>query len=164
MKRTYAAAPGSRLSDDDAQIVGEVITRIEKARGGCTPQDLVEHARHNKDSRVHALIFDVSDKQAADEYRLSRARWLVRSIVVRIEVEHRDPVVMRPFVSVPTSDGTGQIYVGIARAMRDPDYRASVLENAKSDLESFRRKYNSFRELAEMNELLEAVETALRRR
>lgn len=131
-----------------AQEIGERIEHIRIAAGGTiTPHDVVEEARHEA-SPLHP-VFEWDNQKAADHYRVDQARQLVSDVMVvyaeEVEGASRDP--MRAFASV-SQDGNATAYTGTLDAMRSPAMRASVLAQAKKELEGWRRRYRHYQELA----------------
>src|SRR5690606_1315589 len=65
----------------DAQTAGKELERIREANDGrLRPEDVVVSAQ-KQDSPLHA-IFTWDDSKAANEYRLSQARRLIRLVVI----------------------------------------------------------------------------------
>lgn len=156
----YRWREGSRWRGK-AQEIGERIEHIRIAAGGTiTPHDVVEEARHEA-SPLHP-VFEWDDVKAANEYRVTQARELVADVMVvyaeEVEGAPRDPV--RAFASV-AHNGNATAYTGTLDAMRSPEMRASVLAQAKKELEGWRRRYRHYQELAQavqrVDEALESV-------
>lgn len=155
--KNYAAVPGSRITDSEAKIVGPELERIEKATGCLKPESVVELAAPD-DAPLHPF-FEWRDTVAAKKFREDQARNLIRSVVVQIEDSETTPV--RAFVSVTSApeerNFEGSAYISTARALKNTDYRAQVLEDALNELNSFRTRYQHLRELADVFRAIEAV-------
>lgn len=135
----YQWKPGAHQRAD-AQCVGERLEQIrERHDGKLRPEDVVADARH-EDSPTHAL-FEWNDRRAAEAYRLDQARYVIRSVVVVME-ERTSP--MRAFVPVVHDGDDERAYTSIQVAIREPALREQVLEAARRDLESWRRRYSEF--------------------
>lgn len=158
-KSVYAFKPGF-FKAVPAQVAGEEIERIRRDRGDFfQPDDLVEEGRPD-DAPLHPA-FEWDDAKAAEEHRKQQARQLVAHITVVDENKPPDQQ-MRAYVSVPTS--VGPRYTTVEHAFAVPELRACVLSQALADLETFRRRYETFVELAESLAAVEKVSAKLRRR
>src|SRR5262245_27290044 len=80
--KTTFFTPGSRLPDDQAEVVEEALAEISDERGFLTPRAVVEAARPEGSTLHPYFLWD--DQAAAEEYRLAQARHLVRSVTVRV--------------------------------------------------------------------------------
>lgn len=142
----------ARLSGKDAAAIGKELKRIERSAGELTPEAVLNAAKA-KDSPLHEhFIWDNS--AAAHQYRLVQAAWLIRAVKVRVVVNER-PEEVRAFVHVVKEPDAAGSYVNINSALKRPDWRAQLLEQAVRDLEAFRRKYAV---LTELKEVLSAIE------
>lgn len=157
-KRKYAASPNGVLGDEQAPIVGAELDRIERERGCLKPTEVVDEARPKK-SPLHRY-FTWDDTEAAELHRQNEARALIRSVVI-ITVDDRATPPARAFVHVTSSAKettfTGPAYVSTVRAMSDADYKTQVLNDALSELNSFRTRYQHLRELAEVIAAIERI-------
>jgi len=65
------------------RIDGKLAAEIEAARAekGAQPQDLLEWAREHPDSEIHAK-FTWDDSEAAEKWRLTEARTIIRSYTI----------------------------------------------------------------------------------
>ncbi len=128
----------------DAQTIGEALDDIRKATGGINPED-VEKAARVQSHPLHPH-FEWDNKKAAYAHRLSQARSLITSIS-SVEAEG-DKEVSRPaYVSI--SDKGGRSYRHITEVMTNSRLQALALEQAKRDLEAFRKRYQQFASLFE---------------
>jgi hypothetical protein len=157
-----------RLSSKEAEKVGTELDRIAK-REALTPEAVVNAAR-KKSSPLHTYI-TWDDSEAAAQYRLVQAAWLIRTVKVKVITPAGETT--RAFVRVVVQDAaeddegeptqSGQ-YVPIQVALDTPDYREQMLADAKSELAAFRRKYAVLNELAgvlgEISKLLSPAEKA----
>lgn len=142
-----------------AQTAGKELEKIEARNGEITPIAVVEAARP-EDSVLHKC-FEWNDEKAAEQYRLSQARNLIRCIVVKPESNSKTKKPIRMFVNQnPTDDG--QIrqgsYINYRSAFENPDSRAVVLANAKHELQVFRSKYA---QLSELSKVFSAIDETL---
>lgn len=77
----YKARWGFRLSDADAQFLGEEVEKLKER----TPEALLKSAKR-KSSRIHHL-FDWDEQSAAHKYRLWQARYYFSSYTIVTEEE-----------------------------------------------------------------------------
>jgi len=96
----FTFKPGARVKGGvDAQTIGEALSDIEREEGAITPEAVVDSARP-EDSPLHPC-FTWDDRVAAEEFRKSEARNLVR--VVRVEAPEAAPSIPA-FVNVQQTD------------------------------------------------------------
>ena len=94
-RETYSGH--THLSQEDAEILGPYIEKMaKKNKSLLTPYDLVNDAR-NPDSPLHGH-FEWNDAVAAEKFRVTQARKILRSIVIEVEDMNDAPV--RAFFSI----------------------------------------------------------------
>lgn len=138
-----------RCSVKPAVVTAE-LDAIRARRGMLTPRIVVEEARNPK-SPIHEC-FEWDNDHAAELWRLSQAGYLIRSLViVKDDAGNKLPTPPRWLVLRPAAskEETTQ-YVTLTEAMRHKDSRERLLADALAELESFKRKYDSLLELAEV--------------
>lgn len=135
---------GEGLPSADAQMVGDALTKIHKKHGHLKPQIVIAEAK-SKRSQLHEF-FEWDDAVAADAHRREQARYMMRHIVV---LEPGDEIgdSMRAFVHI-TDEDDKDVYIDIKVAMGDEALRKQVLERAWKELQSWRRRYKQYEELA----------------
>jgi hypothetical protein len=140
-----------------AQVVGEVVNRLEGIHGGVTASMLVEEARP-EDAPLHPA-FEWDDAVAAEEHRRNQARYLMRMLVIK-EVEDgpdvQPPAPIRAFVSVTTPQGDRQ-YMSVVTAMSDAELRNQIIEKAWRELLSWRERYQNYEEFANVFRAIDEV-------
>lgn len=131
-----------------AQVAGEVCEELEQ-RNGLTPHNLVEVSRPN-DAPTHDL-FEWDDTVAAEKYREVQARQVIR-LIVKVPEKSQSDEPTRAFVSITTHETKRPecCYRSIDRVLRDASSREAMLDNARRELMAFQRKYNQFKELADV--------------
>ncbi len=159
-KETFIPKIGSRVSKADALIIGREITALERRHGEITPEALLDSAR----GRGHPLhrFFEWDDTAAAEAYRISQARKLIRSIEIVIEHDDKPPMHVRAFVHVDATTDDGEDagrYVGTVRAMSAPELRQQIVDRALGELESWRKRYESFAELATIFRAIDSMKS-----
>lgn len=134
-----------------AQTAGERLEMIEQRDGVITPQAVVDDARPIG-SVLHNL-FEWNDAKAAEQYRLSQASTFIRCIVVKPDPDEKLKSPIRMFMNRnPINEGqkkTGA-YINFRSALENPESREVVLNNARYELRTFRKKYSGLSELAKI--------------
>ncbi len=145
----YKWVTGSRISVS-AQTAGEVCDELE-SKGKLTPEMLVDVSRP-EDAPLHSA-FEWNDETAAEKYRESQARYIIRSL----EVQRESSEPTRAFVTLKRTESTHE-YHSIGAILRNSEDTAMMLDRAKSEMEAFRRKYGK---LAELASVMAAIDKAL---
>lgn len=138
----YKVKSGFHLKASLAQSVGEECERLE-SEGRLTPRNLVEASRP-EDAPLHDC-FEWDDTAAAEKWRDAQAAYIIRSVEVSV-TEHSEPT--RAFVATVSDDK--REYRAIGYVLRSTESRDALLESARRELLSFRRKYATLYELAKV--------------
>ena len=139
----YQWNPNARMSGD-AQEVGEELQRVKGRKKGLDPADVVESARAR--SSVLHRYFTWNNTEAADLHRLEEARHLVRHVLVVQETPTGEKKTVRAYLHVKNHDNPK--YVTVQDALKNPEYRAEVLDRALVQLEGWVKTYEDLTELA----------------
>lgn len=119
----------------EAQVAGEEFERITRENGSLEAKKVVEESRR-EDAPLHPC-FEWEDAVAAEKYRESQARDVIRSIKVTVvQQEAKEPQVVRAFVS------TKENYQPLHVVLQNPDMKAQMLADAERDMAAFKRKYS----------------------
>lgn len=130
-------AEGSRHKTD--ANVAYMVTKDLEDRGMLTAQNLVEVSRP-EDAPLHDE-FEWDDSVAAEEYRKTQARGIIRSIqIIRDDSEKAEKVYANVRIERPE-------YTTIVKALTIPDERELLLKAARRDMLAFRAKYVWLKEL-----------------
>ena len=132
-------------AEADPQVIGEAIAKIAGACGGKPkPRDVVAAARSNR----HPLHkhFEWDDKEAADAFRLSQARELMR--VIRIESDKKGVPSSPAWISVHDVDGNAYRSIDEVRSSRE--LQLIVLRQAERDLLAIERRYQDLIEVCDL--------------
>lgn len=130
------------------EMIKRELDRIAKEHGHILrPADVVEAAR-SKESILHSQ-FEWDDTEAAEQYRLSQARGLIR-VIVEYSGPNDTGDSNRVYVSLKSDRAMEGGYRTMVSVMSDVELRAQLLADAMADMESFRRKYNHLKELADV--------------
>lgn len=136
--------------------VEDEIEIVRGERGSITPLSLVEWAEDHPDSALYRR-FDWDDGLAAAKWRLAQARNILH-VYVKMDIpEHLEPVTVRAYVSLPADRLDGSGYRPILEVFRDEDRKGQLLKMAKGELRSFRYKYKTITELAEVFTAIDRV-------
>lgn len=148
MKRKFTPKERAHVSETAAQDIGEVIDEITETRGdGVDPDDLareiLERARPEH-SRIHGY-FEWDNSRAADAYRLSQAKYYIRSIEV---IPHPDAgdTPYRQVVVLPKEDGSS-VYMRTEKVLANKEWREIYLDRAQRDIIGMQRRYSQLTEL-----------------
>lgn len=136
----YKVKSGYHIKQSMAQVVGEECERLE-SEGRLTPQALVDASRP-EDAPLHCC-FEWNDSVAAEKWRQTQAAYIIRSVEVTVD-ESCEPT--RAFVATVTDDS--REYRAIGYVLRSSEGRDALLDAARRELLSFRRKYSNLHELA----------------
>ena len=141
-----------------AQVVGERLTSIYEKEKLITPELVLEDAK-KKNSPLHSC-FEWDDTEAANKYRLSQARDLIRSVIVVKQLDNKE-IVVRDFVSIRVDHNNAltnnffqknatSYYVKTADAMSNDVLRKYTVDMAFRELKAFIDKYKSLTELSDL--------------
>lgn len=151
----YKAVTGSILSDDEAQVYGEHIVSLIEENNGLISAEIVVDDASREVSPLHDY-FEWDDQVAAMEYRLNRARVLMRSIQVVIKADDQErTAVLCEHIKIKNGDITESGYTTIMRVMTDEDLRRQTVERALHELQSWQRRYRDYHELGRLFEVVE---------
>lgn len=143
MENVYKWVEGSKMGGDP-NVAGKVCAELAE-QGRLTPEELVNVSR-DAESPLH-WMFEWDDSVAAEKYREVQARKIIRSVEV---VLADSPIPQRAFQTVEH-----KTYQSIERVMGSEQMRRILLNNAKRELDAFRRKYSRLTELALVFEAIE---------
>lgn len=154
----YEFAEGARFQPGahaDAKAVGSHLELLRKqCKGEITPKDVVDDARHDN-SPLHSF-FEWDDGEAAEQYRLSQARGLIRSVVAVYVRPDAPAVRTRMFVHIPEAGAPH--YREAGHAMSRADTRKAVLQTAWRELQAWRKRYKDLREFSDLFAVIDETE------
>lgn len=157
----YKPVKGSILSDEQAERYGAHIAGLIEEQAGGTTEELILSDAKSPRSPLHEW-FEWDDTIAADKYRITQARYLVRSINVTINHPDGTEDEVRAFYHVTVTDReteqTDRLVVTLDRVMTEAELRAQVIEEALKQLQAWRRKYEQYSEFAGIIRAIEALE------
>lgn len=142
----------------DAKAVGDHLDLLRKQfHGELTPKDVLDDARHDN-SPLHGY-FEWNDGAAAEAYRLSQARGLIRSVVAVYVRDDAPAVRTKAFVHI--AEPSAPHYREASHAMQLEKTRKLVLQRAWGELQSWRKRYRDLQEFSELFDVIDEVEKHL---
>lgn len=134
MTHRYFSAPGSGLSDTDAETIGRRVSWLGQA-GEATPERLVEDARPEQ-SATHRF-FEWDDVAAAEQYRVGQAKHYLSNIYV-VRADARTPIRADQLVRVSRPTPEPLTLQGLS---------GSRVAAARADLARWQQRYGELREV-----------------
>jgi len=131
-----------------AQVALQVTRELEE-EGRLTAQNLVDVSRP-EDAPLHTE-FEWDDQEAAEKYRLTQARGIIRNLQI-VTPESERPEKVFCHLEVRKAE-----YTTIRKALLVADTREILLRNARREMEAFQAKYKGLTELAEVFEAMSRV-------
>ena len=130
-----------------------VFSELDRLVGeyGCLTRDVIVEQAKVDGSIINtaAIEHGLLDPDKAVDFALKTwAGILLRSYKVWVTVEDKDPVKIRAMVSLTTDRRKEGGYRHISAVMSDEVQRTTMLDDAKGELGSFRKKYSILSELA----------------
>jgi len=154
----YVGGPG--LSTADAQLMGALVTSIQRQNARLDTTEilrLVIAKSRPKSSPTHHL-FEWDQAKGHALYLMDRARTLVRTI--RFVPSETPDEPMQAFPILLTEGKRGP--VAMHQVMQSKDMMTAVIEQAKADLVTWRRRYDHLRRVAKMSGVFAAIDGAVK--
>lgn len=137
----------------DAEDAYNALEKIRQKNGVLTAELVVEQAKR-KSHPLHDEIFREDDTEAAYQFRLDRARGLIRAIKV---IKEDIPEIEERAYQVIKVPERGRIYQDTVEVLSDPITREQLLERAKMDITRTIKKYKSLLTLADLVAIVKQV-------
>lgn len=141
-RKKYVHRKGTRVGGDP-HVIGEELEAIRAKYGKLCPEDVVKSSRP-KSAPLHDL-FEWNDTKAAEGYRLSQARTIIRSVQF-VPYRGKEPVTQ--YVHVRMNPVNESYYQDISVAVQNPDEYESAMAEAMGKLFSAQRAVEELRECA----------------
>ena len=139
----------------NAELVGQQIELLRReCHGEIQPQDIVADAR-NANSPLHSF-FEWDDSEAAEQYRLSQARGLIRAVVAVYIDDGMPAIRMKAYVHI--SEPGAPHYREASHAMSQSKTRGMILQQAMRELQHWRNKYRDLQEFAALIPIIGKIE------
>lgn len=142
-----------------AAVVAKELKSIQKRYSVITPKIVVEQAASPK-SPLHSF-FEWDDTVAAIKFREVQAGHMIRSVYI-VDAESEDAVPVRAFVNLKPEEGdddfiTDQGYVATRSIAGRQDYQNQVLEYAKQQIVTWRKKFGGYKEFFGVVQQIDAL-------
>ena len=138
--------PGIFKDADPSKVKEE----IDSLGDTVEPSDIVSFAE-NPNTELHKC-FEWDDTEAARKYRISQARNVLRSLVVEVRTENKEPTLLRVRY---VTEGKG--YKSTELILSNQNEYDALLRRAKAELLAFREKYKSLNELEEVFDAIDEI-------
>lgn len=135
-----------KLFKADAEKVYEDLNHISYK----TPQNIVDYAEEHPESELYKC-FTWDNEKAANEYRKTEARQVMRLLVFKDE-ETEVPTKIRVLQK------TSEAYTPVKLIVRDQDEYRMLLERAYAELATFKERYKN---LVELEQVLDAIKDTI---
>lgn len=150
--------PGSQRTarGTDAQKVADEIFEISDTP---TADEIVDMA--SDPGKESYKLFDWDDAVAGPKWRKEQARLVMRSLKVEfiyesdLDVEPRKFTPCKLFYGDPVND---KGFVAITKIMEDKGMYEKLLERAKIEIKSYRKKYSILKELEPLFEMIDQIQ------
>lgn len=136
----------------DPQKSGEMFERLAQTEAGLTAETLLD-ANRPKGTPLHE-DYEWNNDSAAEKWRLHQSRHFLNSLTVCVFSDMSNKEVQTRAVHITTD---AHKYEPISLIVQQKDKYAQLLENAKAELASFRRKYEILTELSSVFELIDKI-------
>lgn len=162
----YRAKKMGHIREEDVVRVGNELQDLADKNGKQFDASLVVEAARSPASAMHRY-FEWDDSAAAQQWRLSQARSLIRSIHVKIVVKdgpEPETAYTRKYHHVRTSEPDAEsatAYVPIEVVTSRENYMNQVLANAERELFAWRervRTYQSLKEFQRFKGIIQAID------
>lgn len=136
----------------DAQLVAEEILSIGES---ATPRQILEKGR-DETTELHKC-FEWDDTIAADRYRLSQARAIVRTLVIAPRQDAPGKPEIRHFYKTDSKSG----YKSTELIFRQEDEKIELMRRCLAELRNILRKYRFLSNNEHMDRLLQEIEAMI---
>ena len=143
-RQIYSFRPHSCIKADP-QVAGEICAKLE-SEDRLSPENLLDECRP-EDAPMHDY-FEWDDAIAAEKYRVNQSAHVIRCLQVTVVEDDKKPEEpKKAYFCVHTNDsGDKHIYRGYEYITKDSTSRGVVLNDALRELNTFRHKYERYRD------------------
>lgn len=131
-----------------ADVVGEVLEKLEQSEEGLTAQAFVDASRP-EDAPTHKM-FEWRDDVAAEKYREQQARVIINHITIKYETV---PEPQRAYFHIYHDEPT---YKSVGVIKQSEEDMSALLEMARRELLAFEKKYAILRK--ELKAVFDAID------
>lgn len=143
---------GAHVADPN-EVGGHLDLLRQESKGELTPEDVIKDARRNN-SPLHSF-FQWDDGKAAEQFRLSQARGLIRAVVAVYVQEGKPARHVSAFVHI--AEPGAQHYRSTDHAMSLTRTREIVLRQAWREFQQWRKRYEELDEFAGLFEVADVI-------
>jgi hypothetical protein len=154
----YLKHRGFRVSEPDVIVIAQRL-RVLEAKAGSLDAEAVVRDAEDEASPLHRF-FLWDDKKAAHEYRITRARYLIRATMVATDIDGQS-VDICTFFNVTTENGRS--YVSAENVFESDELRAQIVDRATRELDSWILRFGFLSELKDLVNVIEAALAARKR-
>lgn len=123
---------------------------IHDQHGRLTPALVVETARP-KNHPLHARVFDLAPREAAEAWYEHRAHELIRSVKITVtRADEQADIRMRAFLAVRADGPESYVYEPAEEVAADPFTRQLVLRDMEREWRQLLQRYEQFQEFLEL--------------
>lgn len=147
----------------DPNVLVERIQKISAKVGRIDPEAIIRDAK-SPNSPLHAC-YEWDDRVAAHLYRLEQTRYIIRSLVHKLDDNGNAMPKTRVFISLENEESRFKPgdYVHTLTAMSDAEQRARILNQAVREIEEHKNKYDNLKEMASYFSAVKRVMPSVRR-
>lgn len=151
----FKAAKGAMFTDSDAQKIGSRVEVVRKNSGGLLSTGAIVADARKKDSPLHKF-FEWDNERAAERLRLSQAGDILRHLLVVVETPDGRKEIKGYHSVIVQVEGSElgeeaeptRVYVTTGQAFADTGLRQQVIKDALDRLETWRERYQGYKEFA----------------
>ena len=125
------------------------LEQIYSQYGRLTP-DLVVDVARPKDHPLHAVVFNKSVKEAAEQYYLDQAKELIRSVRIKYTTPDGGVRDMRAFHAIRATTADEFVYEPAEKIAEDPILTAILLRDMEREWRQMLERFGRFKEFVEM--------------
>lgn len=168
MKREYHRSSWSSYTVEEIDVIARELLAIEAKFGEVRTSHVLELAR-DKSHPLHPFIFTISDREAAERWRLDAVRNLCRAVEVHYidddgETKHTAPL-MVSCRTISTDEAreeadasfVSRAYRSTERVLADPVTKKELLDEALRQADAWMLRYKNLQELAPVAKALARV-------
>lgn len=175
LTKTYQREKFSNFTDEQIAVIARELQAIEKKEGAVRTRRVVELARE-RSHPLHPFVFGLSDREAAERFRIDAVRALCRAVrVVYVDdagdEKYSSPMLLSCRIRSSREDDEGAQEEFIERAYRsaeialaDPATRAELLDEAIRQADYWQQKYRNLEELAPVFAALQRTKARAKQR
>ena len=130
----------------DAEIVGREIRSL----GDSVTAEMILDKARDENTELHKC-FEWDDSVAAEKYRINQAGGIIRNLVIQVSDDPGEERTIR----VLHKANEEHVYKPVGAIVRNINEYANLLERAKMELSSFKKKYSCLAELSEIIDLID---------